>query len=92
MIGKTLGHYRIVERLGATGVGEVYRAEDTNLSWQVAIRVSPEFFAKDPERHQKQLVSSFRRLKGGSCICMTTLAINSLRIINFNLAGTSSES
>jgi serine/threonine protein kinase len=61
MIGKTLGHYRIVERLGATGVGEVYRAEDTNLSWQVAIRVLTEFFAKDPERDQKKLVSSFRR-------------------------------
>jgi eukaryotic-like serine/threonine-protein kinase len=48
--GIRLGAYEIVGPLGAGGMGEVYRATDTNLGRQVAIKVLPETFAHDPER------------------------------------------
>ncbi len=50
MIGKTLSHYKVIEKIGQGGMGEVYRAEDTNLSRDVAIKVLPEQFTKDPQR------------------------------------------
>ena len=50
MIGQTLTHYRITDKLGQGGMGEVYRAEDTVLARQVAIKVLADIFAGDPER------------------------------------------
>ncbi len=48
--GTTLSHYKVLEKIGQGGMGEVYRAEDTNLSREVAIKVLPEQFTQDPQR------------------------------------------
>jgi serine/threonine protein kinase len=49
-IGQAISHYKIIEKLGAGGMGEVYRAEDSNLDRQLAIKVLPDIFSGDPER------------------------------------------
>src|SRR5207253_2882906 len=48
--GASLSHYRIVSKLGAGGMGEVYRALDSKLNREVAIKVLPEGFTEDAER------------------------------------------
>ena len=50
MIGKTLGHYQITGQLGKGGMGEVFQAKDQVLGRDVAIKVLPGEFAKDPDR------------------------------------------
>jgi serine/threonine protein kinase len=49
-LGQRLGAYHIIARLGAGGMGEVYRARDTQLGREVAIKILPVVFATDPER------------------------------------------
>jgi len=50
MLAQTIAHYRIQAKIGAGGMGEVYRATDTRLNRDVAIKVLPEALARDPER------------------------------------------
>src|ERR1019366_9301893 len=48
--GDKLGHYTVLSLLGVGGMGEVYRANDTKLDREVAIKVMPATVARDPER------------------------------------------
>jgi serine/threonine-protein kinase len=49
-VGDKLGPYEVLAPLGAGGMGEVYRAKDTRLKRDVAVKVLPEAFARDPDR------------------------------------------
>ena len=50
MVGKTISHYKVLEKIGEGGMGEVYRATDTKLNRDVALEIFPEQFASDSQR------------------------------------------
>ncbi len=50
MIGRTLSHYKVIEKIGEGGMGEVYLAKDTKLDREVAVKVLPATFSENKER------------------------------------------
>jgi serine/threonine protein kinase len=72
--GSRLGPYEILSALGAGGMGEVYRARDTKLARDVALKVLPETFATDSERlarfkREAQVLASLDHPKIGAIYC-----------------------
>ena len=58
MIGRTLAHYRIEEKIGAGGMGEVYRARDTKLDRDVALKVLPPELVRSEDRMKRFILEA----------------------------------
>jgi serine/threonine-protein kinase len=53
LVGRTLAHYKILEKIGSGGMGDVFKARDTKLERTIAIKVLPPEVMADPERRRR---------------------------------------
>ena len=73
-VGTTLGVYEVLSAIGAGGMGEVYKARDTKLDRDVALKILPDAFVNDPERLARHL--SWRKNRntvrtGHTTVCLS---------------------